>query len=310
MRSVRCAPLLAVLALATAACGQAAGGSRSLTPSDWVQRGIDQFRAATSLDVIPDAAGEGSCGNVQPTCSLYTLTQTSSTAPASAAMPCRSIPSCAEVFFTPVAAKLEFCDPPTADQVEVDGPSGSCVERSTFTMDFDRNTGNILAVDIALDDGSHEVWPTYEFENYVVGDHALDTPTPSPPQDSGTAQVLITGDVRVSTAHLTGLCELNGTSPGVLFLGGDNSALAAATPALLSLKVTFDPILASAAAQTTVRIYPGDPARNGSAKIAEYNGALSSTAIGADIWHRTLTGTLREVGVSGQITLSATIDCD
>ena len=281
MSSVRCAPWLVVLALATAACGQAAGGSRPLTPSDWVQRGIEQFRAATAVDVDPGADGEGFCGNVQPICRGYTLTQTSSTAPPSAAMPCRSIPACAIVFFNPMVTKLDFEDAGVAGVVAVDGESDSCMGWCVWRMEFDRTTGNIVAVDIYLRGGSHQVWPTYAFGNYVVGGRAFETPTPAPPRSTVTAAVVITGDVRLSAAQVAGACMSNGTSPGATFLVFDSSARAAAAPVLRSLAVDFDPIAASVTAQTTVEIYPGDPAQSSTTTI-EYKGGLTSTAVGGD----------------------------
>ena len=280
-----------------------------MTPSAWVQRGIDQFRAATAVRVDPGADGEGFCGNVQPTCNAFTLTQTSSTAPPSAAMPCRSIPECAAVFFNPMVTKLDFQDSGAADIVEVDGESESCMGWCVWRMEFDRTTGNIVSVDIYLRGGSHQVWPTYGFDNYVVGDHALNTPTPAPPRSTGTAQVVITGDVRLSAAQVAGLCLSNGSSHGASsFWVFDRSARAAATPVLQSLAVDFDPIAGSVTAQTTVDLYPGDPARSSTTTV-QYKGALTSTAVGGDVWNREVTGTLREIGSGGQITLRATFDC-
>ena len=169
-----------LLGVALTACGAVAPGhgSNALTPDDWVHRGISLFRSATSVLVIPDADGEGFCGNVQPSCAAYTITQ-SPTSTAGVARSCDTIPSCATTFFTPIEGGLEF-EESLPSEVDVAGDTPGCQGWCVWRMVFDRSSGVITAVDIYLRGGSHQVWPTWRFADYVVNGSTLATPTPAP----------------------------------------------------------------------------------------------------------------------------------
>ena len=168
-----------LLGIVLAACGAAAPAqhSRTLTPADWVHRGLSLFRSATSVRVDPGADGEGFCEYVQPSCAAYTITQ--SPIATGVARSCDSIPSCATTFFTPIATRFDFGDA-SPSSVEVDGDTTGCEGWCVWRMDLDRSSGVILAVDIYLRGGTHQDWPTWEFADYVINGSTLATPTPAP----------------------------------------------------------------------------------------------------------------------------------
>ena len=179
-RGVRHIATVFLLGVTLTACGSAAPahGSNAVSPDDWVQRGVSLFRSATSVLVLPDADREGFCGNVQPSCAAYTITQ-SPTSTAGPARPCDTIPSCATTFFTPIEGGLEFeSDLPSV--VAVVGDTPGCQGWCVWRMNFDRSSGVILAVDIYLRGGTHQVWPTWKFRDYVINGATLATPTPAP----------------------------------------------------------------------------------------------------------------------------------
>ena len=306
-----------VSALATAACGPtSANGPALSTPAGWVQRGVDQFRAATAVDVLPGAAGEGSCAEVQPSCGPYTLTQTSSTAPTASAQLCRSIPACAGKFFTPIVSKLSFARSDAVDRVTIDGDPG-CVEGAwcSWSMELDRETGNILAVDIHVGGGTHDAWPTYAFRNYRVRGSMLNTPTaapappPTPPLATGMVTVAISGDLQLTASRLAGNCFAQpGTTPdGFDFIHVSGPIVTA--PSVHLMSVDFSPTAFSSAATAAVQVYPAGSTGFGSPMVLAYDGPATSTPVGNDVWQRTVTGTLPRRGYTGSVTITATIDC-
>jgi hypothetical protein len=267
-------------------------------PSSWVRQGIANFRAASSVTVVPDADGEATCQEVLSlsSCAPFTLTQTSTTQNGAQ---CSSIPSCASVFFAPVVDYLGYSRFQWSGAVEISGDTRQvCSGWCAWDMTIDRATGEIIGVDIYVHGGSHVGWPTYSFYNYVVGGKTLNQPRPQPVSSSGSLTLTISGSTRIDYDSSRGSCSSQ--QVGALFDLTDPAALHASTPHLETFDLRFEDE-PSDKSQLYLKLYPGH----------EYLGQIETRAVNGDPWRRSMTGSIPSENPDHQdsINITAEINC-
>jgi len=247
----------------------------NLTPAQWVQQGIANFRAATSVFVVPDADGEANCEEVVNPCVGFTLTQTTTNQPYPM---CGSIPQCADVFF-PIVKQYGFDRLQWSGSVAIDGSPDGCDGWCSWKMTIDRATGEILDVDVYLKGGTHIGWPVYSFENYIVHGQRLITPNPQPPKLTGTIDIAISGGQALHFSTSNGSCSV--AVAGARFYAGGHYVPHPTAPRVWSFNLLFE-LTPNDQSELNLQISPGH----------EYLGRVSTNAINGDTWHRSLSGTI------------------
>ena len=290
----------------TAVLGACGAAGNPATAAEWVDAGIAHFRDASSVVVTPDSAGEATCSEAQPSCTPYTLTQTSTLALPAA--PCPSIPACVSEFFSPPAHSYAFGSDAAPGVIYVTGDTGcSLGVWCSWTMSIDRASQEILAVDIHIGDTDHVGWPTYWFSNYDVSGRVLDTPTPSPvpsptpPLSTGTLTATFSGDLTFQTGQLSARCDQDGFES---FQG--SQPVTATTP---TLRLFLFSSWGEATAEVTVQIFPAPQHGTYTGYVFSYQGRATATSLGSDRWHVRLTGVIPREGAHGTLTVDATISC-
>ncbi len=264
--------------------------------SSWVKQGIANFRAASSVTVVPGADGEANCEEVLSSCAPFTLTQTSTTHNSGQ---CSSIPSCASVFFAPVVDHLGYARFQWSGAVEIlGGTTQVCSGWCSWEMTIDRATGEIIDVDIYVHGNTHVGWPTYSFHNYVVGGKTLNPLRPQPLSAKGSLTLIISGSTRIDYGSSTGDCWSQ--QAGARFYVTDPAALYASTPHLYVFDLRFENA-PSDQSQLDLELRPGH----------EYLGQIETHAVNGDPWHRSMTGSIPSDDPKYQdsLNITAEINC-
>ncbi len=277
------------------------------SPEAWVERGITQFRHATSVTITPGADGEATCDETGAGCSPFIVTQTSSTS-----SDCASLAACTALF-RPMASQLSFGHSSVPGVLEITGKT-DCTLGSwcTWVMDIDRATGNILYVDIYLGGSDHVGWPTYSLANYVEHGKVEDMAPQGPPDAKGSLSLHASGAFSLDSSSLPGTCTLDSSFPYTArfkyqSIYTDNSTGSA--PLLISVTAAFDVRASRDEASVDVGVQsPGSSTIRG---WKDFSGTLPLLELDGSPWHRSFEGHLPAAVRSGlqSLVVSGTFDC-